>query len=584
MTALEVREFRSISKKLVEIEEKGKMMEELRRRKVCLPEEEAFVQNLHSKFKVLNTKKGVRGKNHDDLVKLALKIKIRDNNLYGVKVRKKRNYLRKVVEDSLGSKSCQYRNLMDNVKKNARNLRGMLKKKYKKKIEHLDNKFGQKRQHDADKNLLSSMGNPSIFVSDLEPEEIKNPVIVEGRDENIVLSVDEMDVLKLGPKFCVYANLDEEIFETDLEEAIMKIKWDMLGDSDDKKKTGLEDVALRVLLGDEVCDNIEEENDEEHEIQEAEAKIPFQHKEMTFNFAKRKATDMKGNSRVFFPRKARSLEEESSLETLRVELRALFKNYISKNCSKGGKQITNLTKNQVRGLKSLKKRVSEGELVIIPTDKSGNLAVLTRQSYLEAGLKHTKNDREVNWEAVKTSQKEINGHTSMLIKTFKIGHYWEHGGRIRETTMGEGASICPLSLLFKDHKGWSAESGTAPPTRPVVGGHLGINMHLSEIISDILDPVVATYEGGKEIISTEDMVARVVRLNASNEGWTRDNFWKNMKTRVYKSCDECTGEDDYTWDDDNPETCGCEDGVDEDGRTIITMGGMRKLRRSLWEQ
>ena len=38
-----------------------------------------------------------------------------------------------------------------------------------------------------------------------------------------------------------------------------------------------------------------------------------------------------------------------------------------------------------------------------------------------------------------------------------------------------------------------------PPTRPVVGGHSGVNIHLSEIVSDVLDPVVGTYMGGMEI-------------------------------------------------------------------------------------
>ena len=66
----------------------------------------------------------------------------------------------------------------------------------------------------------------------------------------------------------------------------------------------------------------------------------------------------------------------------------------------------------------------------------------------------------------------------------------DHGLRIGETTMGLNQSICPLSLLFKDHKGWSPSEGTVPPTRPVVGGHLGINLHISELMSDIFDPVV----------------------------------------------------------------------------------------------
>ena len=86
--------------------------------------------------------------------------------------------------------------------------------------------------------------------------------------------------------------------------------------------------------------------------------------------------------------------------------------------------------------------------------------------------------------------------------------------------MSEGMSICPLSLLFKDHKGWQPDSGTVPPTRPVVGGHLGINLHISEIVSDVLDPVVTNIKGGREVISTEDMVAHTEILNERNKGWS----------------------------------------------------------------
>ena len=43
-----------------------------------------------------------------------------------------------------------------------------------------------------------------------------------------------------------------------------------------------------------------------------------------------------------------------------------------------------------------------------------------------------KNDKEVEWAEIQESQKELNGHTSMLIKCFKIGSYWKHGDRVRE--------------------------------------------------------------------------------------------------------------------------------------------------------
>ena len=158
-------------------------------------------------------------------------------------------------------------------------------------------------------------------------------------------------------------NNDMEELETDLEESIVKIKWDFMATDKAEKadKKGLEDIALEVLLGKDVCDGIDEENEEQAEMEDALSKNPFNRNEMTFNLARRRVTDIKGNSRVNLPRKPRSLEDESALETLRVELKALFKNYVSRNCGKGGKQASNLNPSQKRGLQSHKKRVKEDE-------------------------------------------------------------------------------------------------------------------------------------------------------------------------------------------------------------------------------
>ena len=81
----------------------------------------------------------------------------------------------------------------------------------------------------------------------------------------------------------------------------------------------------------------------------------------------------------------------------------------------------------------------------------------------------------------------------------------------RKLTMS--LSVAPLYLLFKDHKGWSLETGTAPPSRPVVSAGSGQNDHLSEIFSNILEPVVKTWKRGMEVQSTGDLVAKVNLIN-----------------------------------------------------------------------
>ena len=91
MTAKEIREYRTVCKKLVEVEEKTKLLEELKKRKVCLREEELFFRNLQSKFKNLGNKGNHLVKQHEELVSVTIKYKIRDSVLQGTKLRKKRN-------------------------------------------------------------------------------------------------------------------------------------------------------------------------------------------------------------------------------------------------------------------------------------------------------------------------------------------------------------------------------------------------------------------------------------------------------------------------------------------------------------
>ena len=144
MTAREVREFRTVCKKLTEVEARSKLLEDLRRNNVCLAAEEGFVLKEIGKFKILKNKRGVVQKQHDEMVSLSLKYKIKDNNLHGVKLRKKRNWLRGRIEDNLGSSSSELRQLIRDVKEKTTSLKLKLKNKNKKKVDHLIKKYGRK--------------------------------------------------------------------------------------------------------------------------------------------------------------------------------------------------------------------------------------------------------------------------------------------------------------------------------------------------------------------------------------------------------------------------------------------------------
>ena len=107
-----------------------------------------------------------------------------------------------------------------------------------------------------------------------------------------------------------------------------------------------------------------------------------------------RATDYRFNRSTNLPK-----PQEASLE-IKHELRKteslkVFDKIVpdsSTNSSKSSQSSfanrSNLTPNELKGLKSLQKRISSGELIICETDKSSKLCVLSRDQYIASGLQH----------------------------------------------------------------------------------------------------------------------------------------------------------------------------------------------------
>ena len=58
--------------------------------------------------------------------------------------------------------------------------------------------------------------------------------------------------------------------------------------------------------------------------------------------------------------------------------------------------------------------MKNAEICITQTDKSGRLAILTRDQYLKAGYEHTSKDKELSWKNVKYLQNQINANVWWL--------------------------------------------------------------------------------------------------------------------------------------------------------------------------
>ena len=129
------------------------------------------------------------------------------------------------------------------------------------------------------------------------------------------------------------------------------------------------------------------------------------------------ASSYKHNKMIHMPE-----PESNDLETLhefrRTEMRRIFNRAVkskldSSNCKSGSKSPeckghsnipsyeSNLSEQEILGLKSLKEKIKDGQLVIAQTDKSKRFSALTREQYYESGAQHTANDIEISQSQVK---------------------------------------------------------------------------------------------------------------------------------------------------------------------------------------
>ena len=517
------------------------------KRKIGLREVEEFVLRERKTFqggggiKTFHSKI-LRNEEERKLVDTIMRRKLRENGKHTIKLRREKVLADKSLREALGGRTREYKKIIEDTKKNCEKFTEELKGKNRKKCDWLEDKYKMKYEvlDDLDEAECMKYGGAEILNKNcnMRGEELREPEVICGEDEVIVLTEEERKVLALGPKFCVRKNkLDEENFDIELEECIAKVKWEKMGRDEGKKVKDLADVAIMAILSDEEKEEIREW--EEH--QEARRRMVYDAEEKKWNFGRRRVTDLKGNNMVILPGKLKNFQDEANLELLRAELKHGFREYIRENCNEKGEIESNLDKDELRGIKSLKKRFKGEEIIILQTDKSGRFAVMSKENYLRAGNKHTSKDEEVTMNTIVRTQSELNGNISMVIKFCKMGHLWKHGDRIRSTMINKSLSVCPMYLTFKDHKGWSIKDGTVPPTRPIAGGNTGMNIHISEVVSEMVEPMVDAYEDGNEVISTEEFKAKVEILNEKNKNWNKWQWWEGITSLDgrFECCIKC---------------------------------------------
>ena len=235
--------------------------------------------------------------------------------------------------------------------------------------------------------------------------------------------------------------------------------------------------------------HLEDEKERIEELsaeQEARARQFYDPEENTYDYRKKRVTDIRENSRVTLPRPVLEIQE-AGIAMRRERVNSIAAEYIRENCNEKNEQEPNLTVGEAKGLKSLQRRIKEREIVVMSTDKSCKLAVTTMDKYLEMGAVHTRLDKEISREEFIEIEKIVNGHTAMHIKMQGMGENWQQGKRMRGITMTRSQNLASLSLLLKDHK-------KELKTRQVVSGNESNTVGLSNIMSDLTESLANAVE------------------------------------------------------------------------------------------
>ena len=252
----------------------------------------------------------------------------------------------------------------------------------------------------------------NIFKEDLEPQPSADPMVCDSR---ILLDKNEMAFLRKGPKFMVRQKTRLNDFKTDLEKMSVKQKYEE--SNEEPNVSHISDSGATRNLSE-----TDKEMKRNVDIITAKANLFYDKDNNCLNLNKCRATDYKFNRMVHLPR-PQSASRETLHEVRKVEMLNIFTEVTGLTDQTGGESNStvknrdnrskaskkscldsNLSKSEVAGMLSLQERVKRKEIIITETDKSGKFAVLNYDQYLSSGLKHTKNDCEIDWNEVNGSR------------------------------------------------------------------------------------------------------------------------------------------------------------------------------------
>ena len=357
-----------------------------------------------------------------------------------------------------------------------------LKRKRKKKVKWLCKLYQKKKEP------LPELYKGYVFKDQELGDEFQTETVVY---DNVEVSREEEEALKLHPKFTTFEAVDETKVMAEVQKSFTKVRWERMN-QERRREDEANGVSPRIR---EVWKNIETK---------------------TIDMRKMSSTDLPFNSRVYLPE---GLDEtvEVEMHQLKDKLRATVNEYVKSNKT----NQKNLTTDQKRGIRSLKERRDNREIVIYQTDKSARMAIDSASNYVKCMEEHVEKDDVISEKDNKDIETLMNAHAVCWIRFMQAGQQTADTYRIKMSMRSRNNDPACLYSLRKDHKasvlrkdpqpdGEVVISNEGPPLRPVCDISDSVSHKLSYLLSNVIDELSS---GETVCNSTEEMLASIEKCN-----------------------------------------------------------------------
>ncbi|CAI9734882.1 Hypothetical predicted protein [Octopus vulgaris] len=228
----------------------------------------------------------------------------------------------------------------------------------------------------------------------------------------------------------------------------------------------------------------------------------FNNCDKSYNMSRIYPTTLPFNKRVYIPRHAND-HMEAQFTIARTKLRQILGLY-TKRQRQNKTEAQQLGIKPACGLHKLIQRTRNGEVVCLPTDKSGRMSTDSLPNYIQAMQPHIANTKVTTLQAHEEREKFLNAH--MMMWTIVLGPQ----KRTAYNFQTWNNDIPALYGLRKDHK-IITDPIAGPPTRPVCGANIASNYRISCFLSMIIRPIIRMSPDVCD--STEDLLSRINDCN-----------------------------------------------------------------------